>query len=360
MRKQIRVVFAACMAGGLLPNMAFAAPVEGLYQTTVRVNSQNKVDRVDGLARAMSDVIVKVSGSRKAPARAGSGLQEAGSYVTQYTYGRRGDATTMAVTFDERALNTFLESKRIPIWGAERPDTLVWAALQNEQKALGARTPGAFALQLRRALRVHGKRRGLSVALPALPGSGVDYSAIWSGQWSTVNKATRRAGAYASLAARIEKVGEGVRIRWRQQSKGEGAKTWETSAASINLAVKQAVDRLADGYARAFTSRPTSSGVAGESRLTIYKVDSFQKYARLMNYLESLSAIRSLQVVSVAGDEVVVDATLNGTESALRRTFRIGDVLSGTKQRDFVDPELLATEGGVVIAERASIYFNLR
>lgn len=359
MLKQFRVVVTVFVTLLMLSNGAYATPVTGLYRATVIVPNQGAAERKAGLAEAMAAVLVKASGNRKAAARAGAGLRDADKYVEQYTYGSRGGQTTMSVTFDKRSMNKFMDEKRITIWGEERPDTLLWFAVQDEQALIGATTPGETALKLRQALRRHNDRRGINISLPPLKGAGVDYSTVWSGQWTTVNKATRKANVYAALSGRATREGNSWVIRWRHQVRGGKARTWTSNATNLQVAVKQMTDKLADRYARAFTAQP-AGGARGESRLTIYGVDDFAKYAKLMNYLRSLTMLRTMTIATVASDEVVVDVTLNGSEAALRRTIGIGGKLSGSQRRDFVDPELLDAENGAVTPERHSLYFKMR
>ncbi len=44
---------------------------------------------------------------------------------------REGEADTLIVSFDGRAMTALLRAQRIPVWGGDRPETLVWLAIED-------------------------------------------------------------------------------------------------------------------------------------------------------------------------------------------------------------------------------------
>ena len=72
------------------------ASAQGVYEAEVPVNSQADSDRSGALARALAQVLAKMSGDRQVTSRPGVAqmLREAGSYVRSYDY--RQDRGTSA------------------------------------------------------------------------------------------------------------------------------------------------------------------------------------------------------------------------------------------------------------------------
>ena len=120
-----------------LAPIASAADVD-LYEATVPVSDQSTETRVRALQMAMATVLVRITGDRAvASGNAGQRiLRRAPQFVQQYRYARRAvplgefgpisDEMVLSAEFDAKALNGAVRDADLPLWGKERPTTLVW------------------------------------------------------------------------------------------------------------------------------------------------------------------------------------------------------------------------------------------
>jgi hypothetical protein len=114
---------------------AHAVTVSGLYEAEIPVTDQLIGSRKTAIRAALRIVLVKLTGDRNAPERAALEpvMAQAERYALQFRY--RDDLSRQAqqamklwVQFDEDALNKIMRDYGIPLWGKERPSTLVWLA----------------------------------------------------------------------------------------------------------------------------------------------------------------------------------------------------------------------------------------
>ena len=124
----------------------YALTVEGLYEAEVPIPDQSIQYRKGGIAAALRSVMVKLTGDRNVFGRSAAVdmIKEAERYVQQYEYRskqvRSRDQLTsekqlhLWVNFNAKALNDSLRNYAIPVWGQERPSTLVWLASQKDQR----------------------------------------------------------------------------------------------------------------------------------------------------------------------------------------------------------------------------------
>ena len=85
---------------------AIAPRASGIYEAEVPVNSQTDTERDNGFARALAQVMAKISGDRTATGRPGVGqeLRRAKDYVAGYDYRQdQGVSATGAPTFKHHA-----------------------------------------------------------------------------------------------------------------------------------------------------------------------------------------------------------------------------------------------------------------
>jgi len=86
------------------------------------------------------------------------------------------------------------------------------------------------------------------------------------------------------------------------------------------------IDNVADNLASRLAV--TDSGTLGNRvNVTVEDINTLAAYARVTKYLASLTAVRQLQVVQVAGTSVDYDLQLNGSLQGLTQTITIGSVL---------------------------------
>ena len=319
-----------------VPTPIFAVVFENLYTVTVPLDLQR--GRQQGLRTdddfvrfAMGELLIRVTGQLDAPYDPALQdlMRDAGRYVIQ-----RGnpDRENLLIVFDSRGLRDALTQRNQPVWGQERPLTLLWVAIDagpGERDIVAAsQSPNprsdvveAAAAALREELLAVASQRGLPVSLPLMDlqdMEAVSFVDVWGVFSERLDQASSRYSPDALLSGRIRLGGEGVAsARWTL--------LWGGTLRNLpGGTVRSGLDGLADLYARAF------SGVGGatSARLTVTNVDTLDRYGRVMSYLEGLSVLQSVQLEQMVGTELTLRIQARGGAQVLDRILTLGGVLT--------------------------------
>jgi len=285
----IAMLFAAC--GAAL--QAQAATVAGLYDASVRLTDRSDASRQSAFGAALSIVVTRVSGRRDAPAKLAAALNNAQKYVQRYGYNNG----QLEVGFDSNSVNVLLEQAALPLWGRERPSTLVVlsSALQGLREA-------------RAAVEQTAKLRGVPI--------------IWavsetSEQFNNASPQQLKALAerYMTAGVLLARVGDPVtasNLQWQFAFNG--------AIEDMQGAAEEGPHLAADVLGRYY------SIVAKESSNVVMEVSGIEDlnaYAMTLNYLGGLSVVRAVDVESLQRDVVRFRLDLRGNAEALRRAIEL-------------------------------------
>ncbi|HST44108.1 MAG TPA: DUF2066 domain-containing protein, partial [Luteimonas sp.] len=118
------------------------AAAEGLYAAEVPVSNQGEAQRNAGLARALAQVLGKISGDRAAAGRPGVGkeLRRAREFVDGYDY-RQDESTSatgvptyrtiLVARFRPDAVDGVVSALGLPVWPQPRPKPVLWLAIDD-------------------------------------------------------------------------------------------------------------------------------------------------------------------------------------------------------------------------------------
>ncbi len=118
-----------CAAALCLGQNASALTRAEMYQATAPVTERSDAAQTAAFQNAMRTVLIRVTGRRNAdedPALS-SLVSNARRYVQQYRAGADGQ---LWVAFDGPAIERWLTQNGQPLWGHERPTTLMLVAVQ--------------------------------------------------------------------------------------------------------------------------------------------------------------------------------------------------------------------------------------
>lgn len=318
---------------------ASAAVVERLYDATVPVVDQTLPVRQEAMTAALGEVLIRVTGQRAAPELPAFAdlLAAAPSLVQQFRYefeetvdevsGRPRRELQLSVRFDPRAVQRAAIERGIPVWGAERPATLVWIAWDDgrERGLLDESAPPEIDPALVRA----STRRGLPLVTPLLDLEdrfAVTFTDVWGGFDERLLTASERYNPNLILVGRIFRVDpERWAARWTAYD-GDEVRYTETAPALVDAVVADGVHWLADQVAARAAVMPDLLR-DGRTRLIVAEVSALGEYADLLRYLESLSPVAAVALESVDGDRIAFSLDLRGTEDQLQRTIALGNRL---------------------------------
>ena len=194
LRKWLAVTFVLAAASVLPSN---AATVPDLYTVTVVPDPAARDQRAAAIRAAMAQLLVRVTGSRNAPLDPAAQrlLAAPDEFLSSYGLDRQGRAV---VGFQRGPVERVLDGLGLPVWGPERPLTLLWVAIDdgvggrallgaNETSELGVATTAqmtALLATVRDEVVAAADERGLPIAWPLLDLedlNAVTFTDVWGG-----------------------------------------------------------------------------------------------------------------------------------------------------------------------------------
>ena len=314
-----------------------AVEVVTLYTAEVPLDQEADDPRGAAYAEALRHVLLRVSGSEIANDTELVALlfPEPASYVTQF---RPGVEETLWVSFDGQALERVLRSAGQPIWGAERPLTLVWLAVdwgQGMREIVAADDPERMEQEsrsidrnrmIRERLLEIADRRGLPLVFPLLDTTdlqSVTFADIWGGFDRAVIDASERYDADSVLIGRVRPA-------------SNQANRWTYYFGDQELALsgppEDALGQVADMLASEFAiggNLPLESVV-----LNVSGVNSIEAYGHVQRILEEIPLIEGLAAAEVSGDRISYRVEARGGAARLSRALR----LKGLLEQVLIDP----------------------
>lgn len=303
----------ACLAGLCFGTAAFALTKTELYQASAPVGDRTEAAQTAAFQNAMKAVLIRVTGRRSAGEDAALGplVANARRYVQQY---RTASDSQLWVAFDGPAIERWLTQNGQPLWGHERPTTLVLLAVQNG--AAGGSSGSVITTddtsELKGAIDAAAYARGLPLVWPStaeLQKYHIDFAAL-SGGSPAVSDIGRRMGSDAILLGRAGGAAANATVRWThlfQDRSSEYSGTLE------------GVNRAADLYAGLFAA----SGSLVAVDIEVVGINDLRDYASVENYLESLTFISHVSVESMGADTVRFRLATRGGSDSLQRALSL-------------------------------------
>jgi uncharacterized protein len=296
---------------------AGAARVEGLYQAEAEFAG----NRDAGFRATLEKVLVRMTGRRDVADRPETAalFENAAAYAQQF---RQLAPDRFWAAFDGAALERQLGELGLPVWGAERPSTLLWLAVdagggQRFVVASGAEFEQEVAI--REQVFEAARARGLPMVFPLMDAEDraqASFAEVWGGFEDSIRAASERYGVDAVLVGRLA-AADPDHGRWALYS-ADDVERWSGS-------VGESIGRLADRFAARYAVVS-----AGETRAILVRVrglDTIDDYGRVTRFLGSLTAVESLGVESLESDEVVFRVALRGEAATLDEAVRLGGLL---------------------------------
>jgi hypothetical protein len=328
-RSRLLVALAAL---ALAPAIARAATMPDLYTVTVVPDAAAANRRAAAEQAAMAKLLIRVTGDRAAPLDpALNALTTApGEYLSSYGLDRQGRAV---VGFSRVRVEQALSALGLPVWGAERPLTLLWIAIDDGmggRALVGADEAGDRAPEIpptmttllstvRSEIAAVADERGLPIVLPLLDLQdlgAVTFTDVWGGFDDRVLAASQRYRADAVLIGRVRPDLVGTTVEWLFVSGTE-------RLGLPGAAIRDGLDAAADRYA----AELTTVGGIGLTAITVRNVTTAADYGRVIGYLERQSALQSVDVESYSDGTLALRVAARGDAQVLGRVLALGGVL---------------------------------
>jgi len=309
-----------------------AATVPDLYTVTVVPDPAARDQRAAGIRAAMAQLLVRVTGSRNAPLDPAAQrlLAAPDEFLSSYGLDRQGRAV---VGFQRGPVERVLDGLGLPVWGPERPLTLLWVAIDdgvggrallgaNETSELGVATTAqmtALLATVREEVVAAADERGLPIAWPLLDLedlNAVTFTDVWGGFDDRVVAASTRYRADAVLIGRVRPGLTGHEVEWLFV---HGVERQALPAARV----RDGLDVAADRYA----AELSTIGGATTTSLTVRDVMTPADYGRVMSYLERQSALERVDVEAYGNGTLSLRIAARGDARVLERQLALGGVL---------------------------------
>jgi len=347
MRLAIRMVGALALwlvLSMAMPGAAFAQRVEGdragaqgTYQAEINVNGQGENERNGGFARALSQVLGKLTGTKNVAGLPGVGqeLRHARDYVESYDYrqdeGRSATGaptftTTLIVRFSQDDVDGMAAMLGLPIWAEPRPKPVLWLAIDDGR---GPRLVALAQTNAARAVLDRAVERGYRLGLPA--GSAAEQAAvgaIWRGDTAAIARLSSRYAPPMQLIGKLYRAPEGGwTAEWTFVDSGTVLATWTGTQPDARRAMATGADGAADALSKKYARRSTAAGEPGRYAVQIDGIRSSEDYVRVVSYLQGLPVVRGIAPMRANGDALVVELDLITGLPGLKRVLGSGEVL---------------------------------
>lgn len=285
---------------------AQAVSVEDLYEVTLPV--ERNADAA--FEAALKAVAVRVSGQRDAPSRLTASAGNPRHYVQRFSF--TADEQ-LQVVFDSVSIDRLLGQSGLPVWGRERPLTLV---LLNVAGGGGSLWVDAHSPALEReALNRIARERGVPLAWPTL--DGVDRSMLETAEPAQLLALAARHQANAVLLGEMRRDASGASMfHWRLIADESAAETLGGIGEGVHLA--------ADTFARLFG---TVAGQLDTVSVEVSGIEDLNDYASTLSYLSGMTLVRQVSIEQVSGDTMRFQLAVRGDAATLRRALALDDKL---------------------------------
>ena len=331
--------------------LLFSLPLiaaESLYEVKLEVSDQSAKVRLETMPVAMEQVLVKVSGYSKVfdnpftKAR----LSTAKNYVQQYRYSHEEwseaeleknpdlppQRLMLWLRFDQKGINRLLKEAGIPVWGSNRPLTLLWLAVEQSGKRLlvGANDSG----QAREFLERQAQQRALPVRFPLLDltdNGKIRAADVWGNFRDVILDASARYQPKAILTGKLYPVSNGYKVEWRLLYEGQQF-NWEARDDDVEILLAKGIDSATDNLAALFAESYEAGGY--EAIFIIEDIDDFISLRRVTGYLESVPGVANVNIERIEGSVVRLNLDTEGGLDYVLRSISNGNILQRVERQD--------------------------
>ncbi|HEY6643462.1 DUF2066 domain-containing protein [Povalibacter sp.] len=299
---------------------SLAVTVPDLYEASVPVTS----NRDAAFIEALRSVVIRVSGRPDAPARLGGALSNPRQYAQRF--GFTAD-NVLQVVFDGVSVDRLLTDAGLPVWGRERPATLVLVNVTTTSGSSYWIDSSAVSAE-REVIARAARQRGLPIVWPDMTTQDRTQinadAAATGGEPTALMQTAARYSANAALlgVARSDGAG-GMSVRWTLAS--------DDGAVNSTGSLEEGVNLAASTFARVYSASGTS---LDNLAVEVSGITTLGAYASTLNYLEGLTLVRGVSVEQVLGDTLKFRLAVRGDATTLRRALALDGRLVPTATSD--------------------------
>ena len=234
----------------------------------------------------------------------------------------------LLATFNVQRLQTVMRDVGLEQWSLERPETLVWLALEEPDTRVRRMRETDDSL-LSYAIQTTAKRRALPVVLPIQDQTDyalVDAQKVWAGDLGDIALAAERYDADQTLMGAASMINNEWQVRWRLLS-NNGLETFTTQANQLTDALTNGINRTATITAK--TTRIAVTNTTNNNvNLRLRGLNSPADFLRAYSALQRFSQVNNIRIVKATEDAVEIQLELSANREWLLRSIELSDVLA--------------------------------
>lgn len=305
-----------------------ALPVDGLYSQEIVVANQSEAAREQAYRDAFQRVIVKVTGERRwlEYPQVREATQQASDYVAEVSYRTVGLERRLDVRFDQSLVDGLLNRADIPVWDRNRASVLLWITVQESDGSrtmLGSSSDHALLMQA----RDFATERGVPILIPLLDLTDrrmVPVTQGWDLDAEALRAVGQRYGADSVLAGRLLITPANEVVGLWQFLFREQVHVFDHVDNSVDTYMDVPLDEVTTRLAEHFGLVLSEFEQEDEVLLRIEGITDLANHTALMNYLESLSVVRDVNVSALRADTIEMRVQLAGTRQHLTEFISLG------------------------------------
>ncbi|MDX3773719.1 DUF2066 domain-containing protein [Chromatiaceae bacterium AAb-1] len=275
-----------------------AAEITDLYVADVAANQSTQ----QWQQQALLQVLVRVSGQADAgdiPA-VREELRRAAAYIKQFEAVRQQQENRIKVLLDATRINALLQQQQLPVWGAQRPELLVWLVEQTPAERRFVRSADNPMLS---ALNRSFKEKALPLMLPLYDIEDLQHVSetdIWAGFWQQINQASGRYNADIIIVAMIEHLDSGYRLNWQRQLNGRTLRH-DVTAENEHALMEQFSAQLAATLAQQFAVMFSAETASGKALLDVEGIADLTDLVSVQQALQQVSGVNNVTITAFSG-----------------------------------------------------------
>jgi len=329
-----------------------AIEITDLYRAKVEISSQSTNEKNNALKQAMRQVLLKVGGQNSVLTHQSikKALTQYQQFITQFSYQREADKLFLVAQFDEHKINRLFYQAGLSLWGNLRPQILLWLVVEDGFNryviAESSNMPFPHIVQK------FSQQRGLPISMPLMDLTDLEALNIvdlWGRFIEPIKKASRRYQAEAIVVFRlsnssllpnvnIEKACQPpcqaannstkYALDWRLFTQNEQLER-KTQAHIYqgndkNLLFKQALQEMTQEIYQFYA---LNSHDTHQVEIDVTNINSLKSYVEVFEFLNNLSSVKSVQLISAVGQNRRFRLNLLGSKQTLLASLKLNKQL---------------------------------
>ncbi|GGP61303.1 DUF2066 domain-containing protein [Shewanella saliphila] len=312
-----------------------AAEVGKLNEADIAVSSRANDVKSNALKEALAAVFLKNSGSPSVVLNPliKAQIDEPEVILTQYGYFEQNGDLMLKASFDHQRVIEKLRQAGLPVWGSQRPLTLMWLSVDdNSEPTILA---DASQSDIRDDLGQQSANKGIPVMLPVMDLDDVMAVTVNDVRGRFTDSVFIASARYQSdyfAIANIENQGSRVlfsislfnKVRTNGVLQPLVAQQGEVS--DNQQAIKRMMNILADYFISQYAIASTGSNAATE--VSFSGLSNMTQVVNVEDYLRQLSAVKSISLSQFKGSTATYSVSLFSNINDLQRLLNIDNRLS--------------------------------